>query len=487
MRHHRRIAILAAVIALIATFTAPTVEAGGVVGLHLSGGGFGVSVGFGDWGVYTGSWADPRWSLDFNASLAGYGQWIWVEGLGRVWRPWVATAWRPYTHGRWVSTGCGMTWVSYEPWGYIPHHYGSWAYCSFGWAWVPGYSYSCANVVWVRGGGYVGWYARPPRGWSHSAHGFRHGYRHGYRDGFGDGYGSGYSDGWHDARYGTYVAWRDFATENVSGRRVSHRIASRTPLDVRANAPTTAEIRRRIGRPMPETRLSRRTVRVDGREITIARPDGMASSIERHAARTVGRALSPEARERRQPLVSPRTVSTEEGGSARSDGVTRGSRSRSEPPPERSSSSRTRGSDAAARSTFDRPTTTGPSRDGRRQLPVDRNDWDRRWRNDDGRSTPRSGVASGASRSQRRETPSRSVRSQPSSARQRPAPSTRGTDVSKNWERRTESASRRAAPAQQRANSSRRSPSGSGDSKKARQRTNDRDKQTTDTSPKRNR
>jgi hypothetical protein len=324
MRNHRRYAFLTPVLVLVLTLAAPTVEAGGGVSMHLGSGGFGVSVGFGDWGVYTRSWSDPYWSIDFNATLAGYGQWVSVSGLGRVWRPWVAASWRPYTHGRWVSTGFGMTWVAYEPWGYVPHHYGSWAYASFGWVWVPGYSYSCANVVWVGSGGHVGWYARPPWGWSHAKHGFRHGYRHGFRDG----YDNGYSDGWHDARYATYVDWRHFGSDNVSRHAVTHRIASKNHIKTRAKAPSRDEIRQRgDGAIVTETRLSRRSVKVNGREVTIARPEGVARSIERYAADTVGNSLSEEALKQRQPLVRARTASTASAtSSSRSAGVSRDAR-----------------------------------------------------------------------------------------------------------------------------------------------------------------
>jgi hypothetical protein len=303
MRNHRRYLMLAAVTVLVATLAVPTAEAGGGVSVYLGSGGFGVSVGFGDWGVYTQSWSDPYWSIDFNATLAGYGEWVWVNGLGRVWRPWVAASWQPYTYGRWFSTGCGLTWVAYEPWGYVPHHYGSWAYTSFGWVWVPGYSYSCANVVWVGSGTYVGWYARPPWGWSHAQHGFRNGYHQGFRDG----YANGYNDGWDDARYATYVDWNHFASDNVSRYAVTHRIASQSRIETRTEAPTRDEIRQRGGTAITETRLSQRTVTVDGREVTIARPEGVAQSIERNAADAVGRSLSEEALERRQPLVRPRS------------------------------------------------------------------------------------------------------------------------------------------------------------------------------------
>ena len=324
MRNHWRYVIFAPAIILLVTFAAPTLEAGSGVSMHLGGAGFGVSVGFGDWGVYTRSWSDPYWSIDFNATLAGYGQWVSVSGLGRVWQPWVAASWRPYTHGRWVSTGWGLTWVAYEPWGYIPHHYGSWAYASFGWVWVPGYSYSCANVVWVGAGGHIGWYARPPAGWSHAHHGFRHGYQHGFREG----YDNGYNDGWRDARYGTYVDWRHFGSENVSRHAVAHSVASKTRIEARAKAPSRDEIRHRGGATITETRLSHRSVRVDGREITIARPDGVVPSIERNAAETVVRSLTEEALESRQPLVRARPASAPSAASSsRSAGVHRDTRS----------------------------------------------------------------------------------------------------------------------------------------------------------------
>ena len=453
MRNHRRLAMFAPALILVVTFAAPTVEAGGGVSMHLGGGGFGVSVGCGDWGVYTRSWSDPYWSIDFNATLSGYGQWVWVSGLGRVWRPWVAASWRPYTHGRWVSTGCGMTWVAYEPWGYVPHHYGSWAYASFGWVWVPGYSYSCANVVWVGSGGHVGWYARPPWGWSHAQHGFRHGYRHGFRDG----YHNGYSDGWHDARYATYVDWRHLGSDNVSRHAVTHRIASQNRIEARAEAPSRDEIRQRGGAVITETRLSRRSVRVDGREITIARPEGVARSIERNAAETVGSSLSEEALERRQPLVRPRTASaTSAARSSRSAGVSRDARSpQTQRSARESSSSRSRQGDISARSSHDRPSSmigsSGSTFGARRE---------------NGRAPqvrPRTADVSGAAESQRsRSARSVTTRSQSSTiGRQVEQPSQQTSHSVRSQARTRQPAteSRHAAPTEQSASESRRSQS----------------------------
>jgi len=461
MRNHRRYALISATLILVVTFAAPTVEAGGGVSMHLGSGGFGVSVGFGDWGVYTRSWSDPHWSIDFNATLSGYGQWVWVNGLGRVWRPWVATSWRPYTHGRWVSTGCGLTWVAYEPWGYVPHHYGSWAYASFGWVWVPGYSYSCANVVWVGSGGHVGWYARPPWGWSHA----RHGFRHGYRRGFDDGYHSGYNDGWNDARYATYVDWRHFGSDNVSRHAVTHRIASQNRIEARAEAPSRDEIRQRGGAAVTETRLSRRSVRVDGREITIARPEGVARSIERNAAETVGSSLSEEALERRQPLVRPRSASrTSTASSSRADGVSRDARS---PQVQRSTrgstSSRAQQFGISTRSSKDRPPAAG-SADARKYVRASSPTSHTRQERDDSRQIrPRVSGDSGVTDSFRsRSAPTTSARTRSTAPSRQVAQRPQQMSGSQRSSLRTErsaSDNRRSAPSRQGASESRRSQS----------------------------
>ncbi len=292
----RSILVAAVVLTAMLGVGAPPASAGGHVGLHFGIDNLSITVGIGDWAVYGRSWHDPRWQLDFHAALAGYGEWVWVDGLGRCWRPWVAASWQPYSHGRWVLTGRGWTWVAYEPWGYVPHHYGNWAYSSFGWVWVPGYAYHTANVIWVRTSAYVGWYARPPHGWSHAAHGYRTGYGHGYRD--------GYRDGWLDARYGTWVDWRHFCAENIAQRRVSYSTASRHRIDHAAAAPAAVEVRRRSVEPVVESRLETRSVRSAGRTITVARPADLTASLERNAADTIRTALSATAIQRRQPLAN---------------------------------------------------------------------------------------------------------------------------------------------------------------------------------------
>ncbi|HYD40563.1 MAG TPA: DUF6600 domain-containing protein [Anaeromyxobacter sp.] len=94
----------------------------------------------------------------FHGALAPYGQWVVVGSYGRVWRPHVATGWRPYYYGRWEWTNEGWLWVSEEPWGWAAYHYGRWTMDpSYGWIWVPGYQWAPAWVSWRYSGDVVGW------------------------------------------------------------------------------------------------------------------------------------------------------------------------------------------------------------------------------------------------------------------------------------------------------------------------------------------
>jgi len=286
----------------LATIVAPAPAAAGSVGLYVGSDGIGLSVRSHSWGFYGDSWNDPGWQLDYDVALNGYGDWIWVEGLGRVWHPSVAADWRPYTYGRWIDTPAGWTWVAYEPWGYIPHHFGEWALTVYGWAWVPGYSYRPANVVWVHSGSHVGWYPCAPRGWSHWRRGHDRGYNRGYRDGrhsgYNDGYGDGYWRGWNDARYATFVRWNDMTADDVSRHALSagrvRERGSTAPLERLSSPPSASEVRRRTGRPVPRAELDQRTVRVGGREVSVSRPRGIERSLEVNAGTAVDRALAPE-------------------------------------------------------------------------------------------------------------------------------------------------------------------------------------------------
>ena len=265
--------------------------------------GFGLYFGSSNWAVYGSTWHDPYWAVSYDVALAGYGEWVWVGGLGRCWRPYVAVDWRPFTHGRWVWTSYGWTWVAYEPWGYFPHHFGHWAYSQHGWVWAPGYSYQSANVVWVHSGSWVGWYACPPRGWSHTHRGYNRGYRHGYDD--------GYWDGWDDARYATYTEWRHIGSDNISRHAVSidtvRRSSSPATTRTTASPPSRAETRHRGGYDVPEAQMDHRVVTAGDRTIAVARPRGMGQNIEQNARATANSALAPHAR---RQLLEPGTSQT---------------------------------------------------------------------------------------------------------------------------------------------------------------------------------
>jgi hypothetical protein len=293
--------LIAPVIALATLAPAPA-HAGVTVGVGISNHGFGIGFGASTWGLWGSSWSTASWSVGFSATLSGYGEWVHVNGLGQVWRPWVSASWQPYSHGRWVWTVHGWTWVAYEPWGWVPHHYGNWAYTTIGWVWSPGYTYHPGNVVWVSSGAYLGWVPCAPRGWSHAHRGFHHGWNEGYAWGRHGGYRQGYSDGWRDARYATWVPRGQVTADNVSSHRVGHEVATRSVARSRVtpmpSAPSKTDVERMVGRQVPETRVAERTAMIDGREARVVRPEGQRSSVERYGVSTVRTALAPAARER---------------------------------------------------------------------------------------------------------------------------------------------------------------------------------------------
>ncbi len=287
MGHRTPLVIVIAAVAAAMVPTAPA-SAGVSFGISVGGGGFAFSLGYSDYPVYSPAWSSPGFSLSFETTLAGYGEWVHVGGLGRVWRPYVAPGWRPYTWGRWVYTPMGWTWVAYEPWGYVPHHYGSWAFTTFGWVWQPGYVYTPANVAWVSYGACVGWYAAPPPGWSHAQRAYWRGYDHGY--------GDGYRDGWRDARYANFVEWNRFTARNVAAvarpgseiRGLSHR-----SVRMMGGPPARDRIERVTGTPVRTVPVAERSVRMGDRTVRAVRPEGVARSVERYSRAAVRSGLAP--------------------------------------------------------------------------------------------------------------------------------------------------------------------------------------------------
>ncbi|HZD54916.1 MAG TPA: DUF6600 domain-containing protein, partial [Candidatus Aquicultoraceae bacterium] len=81
--------------------------------------------------------------------LRDYGEWVYSQENGYVWRPRVSEGWSPYYYGQWYWVSpYGWTWLSYEPWGWYPYHYGYWYVDPFfGWVWWPYRSFVSVSFV----------------------------------------------------------------------------------------------------------------------------------------------------------------------------------------------------------------------------------------------------------------------------------------------------------------------------------------------------
>jgi hypothetical protein len=103
----------------------------------------------------------------FYNSLAPYGGWAFVTGVGLCWQPTVCLSnpdWRPYCdRGRWVYSDCGWYWQSDYSWGWAAFHYGRWFQDAHrGWVWEPNRVWSPAWVSWRHEVNYCGWAPLPP-------------------------------------------------------------------------------------------------------------------------------------------------------------------------------------------------------------------------------------------------------------------------------------------------------------------------------------
>jgi hypothetical protein len=125
---------------------------------------------------------------EIDQTLDGYGEWVWVDDYGWVWRPYateVGVDFTPYeTCGSWVWTDdYGWVYGCDWEWGWLPFHYGQWGWFDDYWAWVPDYEWSPAWVDWRGGGGYVGWAPSVPVVRDHRTHTHTpRDHRHGDRD-----------------------------------------------------------------------------------------------------------------------------------------------------------------------------------------------------------------------------------------------------------------------------------------------------------------
>lgn len=92
-----------------------------------------------------------------------YGEWIWDDYLGYVWRPFYNDYypwgdWSPYYYGNWTYLNGQLFWVPAEPWGWVPYHLGLWQWDNKkGWVWIPGSAFAPAWAVWDFYSGYYSW------------------------------------------------------------------------------------------------------------------------------------------------------------------------------------------------------------------------------------------------------------------------------------------------------------------------------------------
>ena len=100
-----------------------------------------------------------------------YGEWLWDDLYGYVWRPYLNDktypwGWGPYIYGRWSVVDGQMFWVPGEPWGWVPYHLGIWQWDKkLGWVWLPGSLFASAQVQWDFYFGYASWHARTLFDW----------------------------------------------------------------------------------------------------------------------------------------------------------------------------------------------------------------------------------------------------------------------------------------------------------------------------------
>ncbi len=92
-----------------------------------------------------------------------YGEWIWDDYFGYVWRPFYNDYypwgnWSPYCYGNWTYLNGQLFWVPVEPWGWVPYHLGIWHWDKKkGWVWIPGSAFAPAWAVWDFYFGYYSW------------------------------------------------------------------------------------------------------------------------------------------------------------------------------------------------------------------------------------------------------------------------------------------------------------------------------------------
>ncbi len=214
--------------------------------------------------------------------LNSYGEWVQINNYGNVWRPFVVNDWEPYNNGHWDYADGNWTWISYEPFGWIVYHYGNWYNDPYyGWVWIPSNNvWSPARVVWVDYGNYIGWAPQPPAGIV-------------------------YANPWESngSRYWHVVRHKDFTEDNINKYRIRNpdRNENGGRNEVKNKPPGRNVIERTSGRPVPEVRIQRETVKLPDKQIQrMDLPPQEKKRVEQNAPRVRNEVLVPPDKYRKQ-------------------------------------------------------------------------------------------------------------------------------------------------------------------------------------------
>jgi hypothetical protein len=206
-----------------------------------------------------------------------YGEWVWDELYGYVWRPFLDQnlypwGWQPYYAGQWVAYNGQMYWIPSEPWGWVPYHLGVWHWDKkLGWVWMPGSLFAPAWATWDFYFFYAGWrpwglfdwmFGYSPYGWS----------------------GFAYADGWDYTPYGGAIG--RLAPDRLIPSTVVRRAQLQKPPV--SSYPLPAELRKVLARVTDAYRRGDARVResvegVSRHLVLVDRRDLGAPAIERKA------------------------------------------------------------------------------------------------------------------------------------------------------------------------------------------------------------
>jgi len=113
----------------------------------------------------------PEAVVNFALKYSMYGEWLWHDLYGYVWRPYMDqyypwNLWMPYVYGRWTEINGELFWIPRERWGWVPSHLGYWVWDkNKGWLWIPGSVFAPSYAGFYYYYGYYAWHPWTPWPW----------------------------------------------------------------------------------------------------------------------------------------------------------------------------------------------------------------------------------------------------------------------------------------------------------------------------------